>query len=151
MDMRHQRLLVGFWMLAGIAATACSNEPTDSTSDNELLMATPTPANNVTLATDPGPRGGAPSAGGPFGSLNSTESGVFTDAKTVFEEVDSVSGTIESGVGLGPTFNGNSCAMCHAQPAVGGSSPGTNSPQHAIPNPQIALATLHGAKNVVPS
>ena len=68
-------------------------------------------------------------------------------------EVDSVSGSIagEAGVGLGPTFNGNSCAQCHAQPAPGGSSPGLSSPQHSIANPQFALATLDGASNSVPS
>jgi len=52
---------------------------------------------------------------------------------------------------LGPTFNGNSCAQCHAQPAVGGSSPGLISPQSSVPNPQVALATLDGATNSVPS
>src|SRR6201993_4002228 len=50
-----------------------------------------------------------------------------------------------------PTFNGNSCTQCHAQPAPGGSSPGLNNPQNAITNPQIALATLDGATNTVPS
>ena len=37
-------------------------------------------------------------------------------------EVDSVSGSVfgEEGAGLGPTFNGNGCAQCHAHPAVGG-------------------------------
>jgi CxxC motif-containing protein (DUF1111 family) len=70
-----------------------------------------------------------------------------------FQEVDSVSGTIpgEEGVGLGPTFNGNSCAMCHSEPGVLGSSPGLNSAIRPVPNPQIAVATLHGARNVVPS
>ena len=68
-------------------------------------------------------------------------------------EVDSVSGSVsgESGSGLGPTFNGNSCAQCHAQPAVGGSSPGLRSKQNPIPNPQVGLATLDGATNTVPS
>jgi CxxC motif-containing protein (DUF1111 family) len=37
----------------------------------------------------------------------------------------------------------NSCAGCHAFPAVGGSSPTVN--------PQVAVATLHGARNTVPS
>jgi CxxC motif-containing protein (DUF1111 family) len=62
-----------------------------------------------------------------------------------FMEIDSVSGSIsgEGGSGLGPTFNGNSCAQCHAFPAVGGSSPATN--------PQVALANLDGAQNTVPS
>jgi CxxC motif-containing protein (DUF1111 family) len=70
-----------------------------------------------------------------------------------FEEVDSVSGTIpgESGAGLGPTFSGNSCAMCHAQPAVLGSSPSRRSPQNPTPNPQVALATSDGARNSIPS
>jgi CxxC motif-containing protein (DUF1111 family) len=70
-----------------------------------------------------------------------------------FQEIDSVSGTLpgEPGLGLGPTFNGNSCAMCHGEPGVLGSSPGLNSAIHPIPNPQIALATLDGAQNVVPS
>jgi Di-haem oxidoreductase, putative peroxidase len=62
-----------------------------------------------------------------------------------FMEVDSVSGTIsgEDGSGLGPTFNGNSCAQCHAFPVVGGSSPARN--------PQVELANLDQAKNTVPS
>jgi CxxC motif-containing protein (DUF1111 family) len=102
--------------------------------------------------TDPGPRGGAASAGGPFPGLNSNETAFFNSAKVVFQEVDSVSGTIagESGVGLGPTFNGNSCAQCHAQPATGGTSPAPFSPQVPVQNPQVALATLHGANNTVP-
>ena len=85
---------------------------------------------------DPGPRSGAAGAGGPFSSLVGQEINVFNSAKAVFKEVDSVSGAIlgESGKGLGPTFNANSCAACHAQPAVGGSSPALN--------PQVALAKL---------
>ncbi len=69
-----------------------------------------------------------------------------------FMEVDSVSGEVagEAGAGLGPSFNGNSCAQCHAQPAMGGSSPGLKSPQNSTPNPQVALATLHGAANRLP-
>lgn len=103
--------------------------------------------------SDPGPRSGAAGAGGFFPTLNANEQGFFTQAQARFQEVDSVSGTIagEAGVGLGPTFNANSCAMCHAQPAVGGSSPGLNSPQNPIQNPQVALAKLDGATNTVPS
>ncbi len=103
--------------------------------------------------TDPGPRGGPSGAGGPFAGLNAAEQAAFVAGKGVFEEVDSVSGGVagEPGVGLGPTFNGNSCAMCHAQPDVGGSSPGLISKQKSVPNPQVALATLDGAHNTVPS
>jgi CxxC motif-containing protein (DUF1111 family) len=103
---------------------------------------------------DPGPRPGPAGAGGPgsfYPTLNTNEQAFFNQALLRFQEVDSVSGTIENGKGLGPTFNGNSCAMCHAQPAIGGSSPGMNSPQNSVQNPQVVLATVDGAMNSVPS
>src|SRR5437763_9942226 len=95
--------------------------------------------------TDPGLRGGAAGAGGALASVNtnSTLLSFFNDGLDRFSEVDSVSGTIEEGFGLGPRFNSRSCAACHAQPAVGGSSPATN--------PQVADATADGARNTVPS
>jgi CxxC motif-containing protein (DUF1111 family) len=103
--------------------------------------------------TDSGPRPGQAGAGSFFPGLNQSEQQFFLDAQAVFAEVDSVAGTLpgENGSGLGPGFNGNSCAQCHAQPAVGGSSPGPTSPQHPVQNPQVALATLDGARNSVPS
>ncbi|HUO13497.1 MAG TPA: di-heme oxidoredictase family protein [Verrucomicrobiae bacterium] len=103
--------------------------------------------------TDPGPRPGPAGAGSFYPTLNANEQLLFNQALLRFQEVDSVLGTLtgESGGGLGPTFNGNSCALCHAQPAVGGSSPGLSSPQNSVPNPQVALATLDGAANTVPS
>ena len=58
-------------------------------------------------------------------------------------EVDSVSGTVPgTGLGLGPRFNMDQCAGCHAYPAVGGTSP--------FLNPQIAVATKNGAMNTIP-
>jgi CxxC motif-containing protein (DUF1111 family) len=114
-----------------------------------LTLVSVPPAN--AQAKDPGPRAGAAAAGSFFPTLNANEQQLFSQALTRFNEVDSVSGTIEAGSGLGPTFNGNSCAMCHAQPAVGGSSPGQKSPQNPVSNPQVALATLDGATNTVPS
>ncbi len=103
--------------------------------------------------TDPGPRPGTAGAGSFYPTLSANEQAFFTQAQQRFQEIDSVSGKIpgEPGSGLGPTFNGNSCAQCHAQPTVGGSSPGTISPQNPISNPQVALATLDGATNTVPS
>jgi len=103
--------------------------------------------------TDPGPRSGPAAAGSFYPSLNNNEQNIFNQALQRFQEVDSVSGAIagEPGTGLGPTFNGNSCAQCHAQPAIGGSSPGLASPQNSTPNPQVALATLDGAASTVPS
>ena len=108
---------------------------------------------NINAQVDPGPRGGPAGAGGYFPALNADEQLLFNRTLAVFREVDSVSGTLpgEPGSGLGPSFNGNSCAMCHAQPAVGGSSPGMSSKQNPVPNPQVALATLDGATNTVPA
>jgi CxxC motif-containing protein (DUF1111 family) len=85
--------------------------------------------------------------------LNANEQNFFNQAQLRFQEVDSVLGLItgEESSGLGPTFNGNSCAQCHAQPTIGGSSPGLSSPQLPIQNPQVTLATLDGALNSVPS
>jgi CxxC motif-containing protein (DUF1111 family) len=125
-------------MLAGLAAVSVL-------SSSDLASAqTAAPAVSP-FVVDPGVRGGAAGAGGALPSLNATEKAFFTAAQGVFEEVDSVSGNIsgENGVGLGPRFNLNSCAGCHAFPAVGGTSPSTN--------PQIAVATLDGAKNTIPS
>jgi CxxC motif-containing protein (DUF1111 family) len=101
---------------------------------------------------DPGPRDGSAGAGGPFSTLSPEEVDLFNQALDRFQEVQSVTGGIEGedDGGLGPTFNGNSCTMCHAQPAVGGTSPGLTSPQNPVPNPQVALAKLHNASNSVP-
>src|SRR5207237_6899104 len=105
---------------------------------------------------EPGPRGGPANGGGPLAGLSAAERGLFTDAQEVFAEVDSVSGGItgEDGSGLGPTFNANSCAACHAQPAVGGTSPHPRLGQVLRPNPQVAFATLDrltGRNQVIPS
>jgi CxxC motif-containing protein (DUF1111 family) len=68
-------------------------------------------------------------------------------ALTVFGQEVTVGGAANGNgnatiAGLGPGFNGNSCAVCHSQPSIGGSSPANN--------PQVALATLDGATNTVP-
>jgi CxxC motif-containing protein (DUF1111 family) len=137
-----QKSLLRARMLSGVAAgavvagfVACAGPAAAQTASTS----------NAPSVFDPGVRGGPAGAGGPLPGLNATEKAFFTAAQEVFEEVDSVSGTIagEDGVGLGPRFNLNSCAGCHAFPAVGGTSPQTN--------PQIAVATLDGAKNTIPS
>jgi CxxC motif-containing protein (DUF1111 family) len=110
-------------------------------------------AGNLGAQSDPGPRGGSAGAGGAYPTLNTDEKSFFAQALVRFQEIDSVTGTEPgtNGGGLGPTFNGNSCTQCHAQPAIGGSSPGFASKQNSVPNPQVALATLYGATNTVPS
>ena len=98
---------------------------------------------------DPGVRGGGAAAGGPLSSVAANSpAGIlnfFNTSKDAFLEIDSVSGTVagEDGSGLGPRYNSNSCASCHAQPATGGSAPATN--------PQVADATRDGATNTIPS
>jgi CxxC motif-containing protein (DUF1111 family) len=91
------------------------------------------------------PPGPSPAPGAPLPGLSAAELAFFTEGLSRFREIDSVSGTQPgaTGSGLGPRFNLNSCAGCHAQPAVGGSSPAVN--------PQIAMATAYGATNTIPS
>src|SRR5947209_7815883 len=112
-----------------------------------ITLATLSFAGMAFAQTDPGVRGGAAGAGKPLASVAAnnpfTSLDFFNDGLDRFTEVDSVSGTIEAGSGLGPRFNSRSCAACHAQPAVGGTSPATN--------PQVADATIDGARNTVPS
>ncbi len=107
-------------------------------------------------ATDPGPRPGPVGAGGPLAGLSADQQGLFNDARVRFQEVQSVSGGIagEESTGLGPAFNANNCAMCHAEPTVGGTSSHPTLGQLKRINPQIGLATLDrlpGRDQIVPS
>jgi CxxC motif-containing protein (DUF1111 family) len=83
--------------------------------------------------TDPGPRSGAAAAGGPVPGLSSDLMVVFQHGSDQFQEVEMVAD------GLGPRFNSNACSSCHAQPAIGGTSPHIN--------PQVQFAN---AKNPLP-
>jgi CxxC motif-containing protein (DUF1111 family) len=86
---------------------------------------------------DPGVRGGPAGAGGAIPGLTASEQKFFDAGLEDFVEAEGV------GDGLGPRFNLDSCAGCHTQPAVGGTSPAVN--------PQVAIATAFGARNAVPS
>lgn len=87
-------------------------------------------------AVDPGVRGGAPNAGGPLEGLDRRLGSIFQDGLEKFQEVEGVEG------GLGPRFNANSCAACHSQPAIGGSSPPNN--------PLLQIGVADGARNTIP-
>jgi len=89
------------------------------------------------VARDPGVRGGAAGAGEKLEGLSRAQRAVFEAGLEDFAEEDMI------GSGLGPRFNLDSCAGCHSQPAIGGSSPAVN--------PQIAVATAFGARNTMPS
>jgi CxxC motif-containing protein (DUF1111 family) len=102
---------------------------------------------NAPAAVDPGPRPGpqpATGAGHPIFGLPADDVTFWADGLTLFGDTVSVKGILsdEPLAGLGPAFNGNSCLLCHSQPAIGGSSPSTN--------PQIGIANLDGATNTVP-
>ena len=88
-------------------------------------------------AKDPGVRGGIPGAGPAYADLTSSQLGFYNAGLTEFQEEDGVD------EGLGPMMNLDSCAGCHTQPAIGGSSPPVN--------PQVAFATKNGATNTIPS
>lgn len=102
-------------------------------------------ASGAVAQVDPGPRSGAPAAGGPLPGLSAGLGAYFQAAQTFFTQLVSVSGTVPGapGIGLGPRFNLDSCAGCHAFPAAGGSSPPSN--------PEVPMATANGATNTIPS
>jgi CxxC motif-containing protein (DUF1111 family) len=101
-----------------------------------LAALTGTAQAQATKAHDPGPRAGV-SAGGPIDNLTPGELKLFNDGQAVFAKTDTVAGD-----GLGPRMNLDSCAGCHAQPAVGGT--GTK------PNPQSQIIKRLGLKNTLP-
>jgi CxxC motif-containing protein (DUF1111 family) len=102
--------------------------------------------------SDPGVRAGSVQVGVPLAGLSADELQFFQDGLSRFIQVDSVGGNVsgEPGSGLGPAFNSNSCASCHAQPAVGGTSPNASQYPNIGPNPQIAAANDAGATNSIP-
>jgi CxxC motif-containing protein (DUF1111 family) len=100
----------------------------------------------------PGPVNGQPAATQssplPLPSVNAdSPSGIlefFDNGLGRFQELEVVAGGVNNG--LGPRFNLNSCAACHAQPAVGGSS-APNNPEYQV----IAQGVASGASNTLPS
>lgn len=107
-------------------------------------------AMTVSAQTDPGPRGGTVGAGSPIAGLSADQQRFFLNALNQFTEVQNVTDPTPGNGGLGPTFNSNSCGSCHSQPAIGGTSPSTSAFPFVGPNPQVAVANLMGATNVIP-
>jgi len=91
-------------------------------------------AGSAFAQTDPGVQSGNRGTGAALPSvLQNDNPGIlafFTDGQARFQEVESVSGGANNG--LGPRFNSNQCSSCHTQPAVGGTgaavNPNSNSP-----------------------
>src|SRR5271170_4958981 len=116
-------------------------------------QSTQPPSTDSGAVQDPGVRADAVDAGQPLASLSAAQLAFFRDGMARFMQTDSVTGSIsgEPGLGLGPSFNSNSCASCHAQPAVGGSSPSVTAYPNIGPNPQMQVAIDAGARNSLPN
>lgn len=93
-------------------------------------------ASSPMSAHDPGVRPGGADSGGPVAGLTAAQLEYFVAGRDAFAEAETI------GDGLGPRMNLDSCGGCHAQPAVGGSSPARN--------PQFAFASQDGAADLVP-
>jgi hypothetical protein len=101
------------------------------------------------VVKDPGVCNGSIDSGGALASVASTAANdYFLDSKSRFQEVESVANGAHTG--LGPRFNSNSCTSCHAQPAVGGSSPSAAVFPFLGPNPETLVTTLNPTQNPLP-
>ena len=69
--------------------------------------------------------------------MTANQSAFFNSGFEDFSDADDIP------EGLGPRMNLDSCAGCHAQPAIGGTSP--------FVNPQVAFARKSGGTDTVPS
>jgi CxxC motif-containing protein (DUF1111 family) len=88
------------------------------------------PGVRVRLKTDTNP-------GNPLPGLTAAQLALFTAGQAEFVAVEGIA------EGLGPRMNLDSCGGCHAQPAVGGTSPAVN--------PQVQFANFSGMDNILPS
>jgi CxxC motif-containing protein (DUF1111 family) len=103
----------------------------------------------ITFAqTDPGVQSGNRGTGAALPTvLQDDNHGIldfFNDGLSRFQEIESVSGGANNG--LGPRFNLNQCSGCHTQPAIGGTGPAVN-PQFLA----IASGMVSGSTNSIPS
>jgi len=140
------------------AQTACVlKDPGPRPAGNTVLYIVPDGHGNVIPNfTQQSQSGTHNSSGNALPNLTLNQFNFWESGMAKFGDIASVQG-VPPGVtspeplpGLGPRFNGNSCFMCHSQPSIGGSSPGQGTPNFTG-NPQIPLATAHGATNTVPS
>src|SRR6184192_2774664 len=60
--------------------------------------------------------GTQPNVGDPLPSLTAAQLAAFNDGRVEFTDIE------RAADGLGPVFNGRSCAECHTAPVVGGTS-----------------------------
>jgi len=130
MDRKRKLLAVAAVALAAAVVTAIP--PVASQSGSR-----PDRDGDRSRARDPGVRGGSAGAGGAIAGLSVAEQAFFALGLEDFNEAEDVAD------GLGPRMNLDGCGGCHAQPAVGGTSPALN--------PQVAFANQDGGMDRVPS
>lgn len=138
-------------VLAGLAGAAMLQAQFQTASSTAVAGSSGS-STTTTIAKDPGVRAGSVGSGTALPGLTAPDMQFFQDGLARFVEADSVTGT-EPGApdgGLGPAFNSNSCSSCHAQPAIGGSSPSASQYPNIGPNPQILAANEYGATNSIP-
>lgn len=161
-------ILSGLWAQSGTSPTdpgprpTGSNQPLAPINDqfgNTIVDTAQVPPSDLKTPCTNSPISQKQFAGCFLPNLNGAQIGLWFDGLAVFGDLASVKGTPKgpnsAGVngeplpGLGAYYNGNSCGMCHSQPAIGGSSPGVGTPGFTI-NPQFAVATHRGANNTPP-
>jgi CxxC motif-containing protein (DUF1111 family) len=138
-----------------VAQSTCTLVSPPRPAGNQVFYSLPDGhGNSILNFTQQSQGGGNNSSGNHLPTMTPQEIGFWDAGMVKFGDLVSVVGNSGIAVdplpGLGPRFNGNGCSMCHAQPAIGGSSPGPGTPQFTQ-NPQIPLATFRGATNTVPS
>jgi CxxC motif-containing protein (DUF1111 family) len=129
-------------LLLAICTAATAYFPKSTTAIRPAVGSSLTKGQSVT-ATDPGPRPLPAAAGGFLSTLSANEQQIEPSITTEFNRTHDVIVTSPTDGGLGPRFNENSCASCHAYPAVGGSSPPNN--------PLFSIYDFNGAANTMPS
>jgi CxxC motif-containing protein (DUF1111 family) len=140
------RVIVPIVLLLAICTAAAAYFPASTKATKHTAAAGKLQA-NVSLppsvtATDPGPRPLPANAGSFLTTLSANEQQIEPSITTEFNRTHDVVVTSPVDGGLGPRFNENSCASCHAYPAVGGSSPPTN--------PMATIYNADGATNSLP-
>ncbi|HEY7388836.1 MAG TPA: di-heme oxidoredictase family protein [Bryobacteraceae bacterium] len=124
---KFQKTTAAFWLLFGFSLVVLSG-----LAQTEL--------SSTSSPRDPGVQSGKRGTGATIINPGNDPNGFtafFQDGLNRFQAVESVSNSPTGNNGLGPRFNSNSCSSCHAQPAIGGSSPSAN-PQFQFVNTGVA-------------
>jgi CxxC motif-containing protein (DUF1111 family) len=144
-QLKWVRIVVPTVLLLAICTAAAAYFPKSSKTASRATASAlqeNVPLPPTVTATDPGPRPLPANAGSFLSTLSGNEQQIEPSITTEFNRTHDVVVTSPVDGGLGPRFNENSCASCHAYPAVGGSSPPSN--------PMFSIYNADGASNTMP-